>query len=712
VSAACPARAAGPAEAAPVPGAGEVTLQLPGLHCAGCVSAAERALLSHPAVAAARVNLTLRRAVVSTGGGADAEGLVRHLAAKGIEAHELDAGRLDADGDARDLLIRLGVAGFAMMNVMLLSVAVWSGAADATRQLFHLISAAIAIPAVIYAARPFAVSALGALRGGRLNMDVPITLAIGLALLMSVHEARVGGHHAWFDAALSLTFFLLAGRYLERRARHAARSAAAELAALEVDRATLLVDGAERVVETTALRPGDVVRVRPGQRVPVDARIERGASETDRSALTGETVPADVAPGCELAAGEVNLTGPLDLRVLRAGEDSALARMTRLVAAAEAARSRHASLADRAARIYAPAVHLLALAALVGWWAGTVDLHRAIGVAVAVLIITCPCALGLAVPAVGAAASGRLFRRGVMLKSDTALERLAEIDTVVFDKTGTLTEGRPVLEGEPDPAALALAAGLARGSVHPLSRALVEAAEARGVVPAEAQAVAERPGLGVEGLVGGRRVRLGRAAWIGAPEGGGTACWLDAGGEARAFRFRDAARPGAAEAVAGLRRLGLDVALLSGDGQDAVAALAREVGIEAFEAGVDPEGKARRVEAMTAEGRRVLMVGDGLNDTAALASAHASISPASALDAARTASDAVVMPRSLAVLPEIVRTARAARRRMGENIALSTLYNAVAVPVALAGLATPLLAALAMSSSSILVSINALRLGR
>ena len=712
MTAACPGCLAERPAPAAAPPAADVALQLPGLRCAGCVTAAERALLAHPAVTAARVNLTLKRATVSTGGAVSAPVLAEHLAARGIEAHELDAARLEADDGARDLAMRLGVAGFAMMNVMLLSVAVWSGAADATRQMFHLISAAIAVPAVAFSARPFFASALGALRGGRLNMDVPISLAIALAVAMSLHEARAGGEHAWFDAALSLTFFLLAGRYLERRARGAARSAAAELAALEVPRAALLVDGAERVVDAARLRPGDLVRVRPGQRLPADGAVEAGASEIDRSLLTGETVPAAAAPGTAVAAGEVNLTGPLDVRVARAGADTALRRIAGLVAAAESARSRHASLADRAARVYAPAVHLLAAAALAGWWLGTGDLRLSLGVAVAVLIITCPCALGLAVPAVGAAASGRLFRRGLMITSDTALERLAEVDLVVFDKTGTLTEGRPVLAGAPPEEALALAAGLAAGSAHPLARALVAAAEARGIAPSPVAALRERPGLGVEGRHEGRRVRLGRAAWVGAPEPDGTATGLDDGrGAPLAFAFHDEPRAGAAEAVAGLRAMGLDVALLSGDGPRAVAALAERLGIEAFEAGVSPEDKAARVAALAAEGRRVLMVGDGLNDTAALAAAHASIAPATALDAARTVSDAVLMPGAFAALPEVLRTARAARARMRENLAIAAAYNAVAIPVALAGLATPLLAALAMSASSVSVSLNALRLG-
>jgi Cu2+-exporting ATPase len=412
-----------------------------------------------------------------------------------------------------------------------------------------------------------------------------------------------------------------------------------------------------------------------------------------------------------VSAGEVNLTGPLTLRVTAAGQDSSLHRMADLVAIAEGAKTRYTSLADRAARLYSPGVHLLSFSAFGYWmWATGGDLRFAINISAAVLIITCPCALGLAVPAVVTAASGKLFRKGLLIKHGTALERLAEVDTVVFDKTGTLTLGMPVpmdlAAVEPD--VLALAAGLAQGSSHPLAVALAARA---GVDPMVVDGLREVPGYGVEGYVDGRRVRLGRADWVGAEGLAVTATYLALpDGTTRAFAFADRLRPGAEVAVAALKAQGKRVVLISGDAKGAVADLAQRLGIEDWTAGALPAEKAARIAAMTAQGARVLMVGDGLNDTAALAAAHVSISPASALDAARVASDIVLLGQDMAPVADAVRIAGQSVRRIKENFAISLLYNVVAVPLALVGLATPLAAALAMSLSSITVSLNALRL--
>nr|WP_093362867.1 heavy metal translocating P-type ATPase [Tropicimonas isoalkanivorans] len=697
-------------------GQGRLMLSLPGVHCGLCITTVERALEGHPGVRSARVNLTLRRATVEADPGVTADALMETVRGVGYEAHELESSALSTtatDRQGRELLMRLAVAGFAAMNVMLLSVAVWSGAADATRDLFHWISAAIAIPAIGFSGQPFFRSARSALRHGRLNMDVPITLAILLALGTSLYETAHSGEHAYFDAAISLTFFLLAGRYLDHRTRAIARSAAEELAALEVPRAERLVDGVSETVNVAELAAGDLIRVRPGGRMPVDGVITEGTSEIDRSLLTGETVPVFAEPGREVSAGEVNLTGPLTVRVTAAGRDSSLHRMADLVAMAESTKNRYTSLADRAAGLYAPGVHILSLVAGVGWYLYTGDARLAINIAAAVLIITCPCALGLAVPAVTTAASGRLFRNGMLIKDGTALERLAEVDTVVFDKTGTLTLGTPVLEDAdavPEDT-LRLAAGLAGGTSHPLARAICEAAQERGFVAREVEDVIEVPGYGAEGRWRGRRVRIGRAAWVGAQPTARTATWLAVEGEAPVcFTFSDRLRPGAEAAVQGLKDAGLSVALISGDAGPAVRDFAERLGIEDVTAEALPADKAARVIALREAGRRVLMVGDGLNDTAALAAAHASISPASALDAARVASDIVLLGEDISSLASAVITARSAVVRIRENFTIATVYNVIAVPIAIAGLATPLAAALAMSASSITVSLNSLRL--
>jgi Cu2+-exporting ATPase len=717
---ACPACVAAPAAAERAAAVAQkdarILLSLPTAHCAACISDVERELQRHPGVRSARVNLTLRRVSVDAEPAVGAAELVTRLAGIGYEAHELDAGLLsttETEKQGRDLLMRLGVAGFAMMNIMLLSVAVWSGAEDATRDLFHWISAMIALPTVVFSAQPFFGSAWGALSKRRLNMDVPISLAIVLAAGMSLFETIEGGHQTYFDAAVSLTFFLLAGRYLDHRTRAVARSAAEELAALEVPRALRLDGSGEETVLVADLMVGDLIRVRPGARVPVDGVVTAGTSEIDRSLLTGESLPVRAVPQTVVGAGEVNLTGPLTVRVTAAGRASSLHRMADLVATAERARNRYTSLADRAARIYAPAVHLLAFAAFAVWLGLTGDARLALNIAVAVLIITCPCALGLAVPAVVTAASGRLYRRGMLVKHATALERLAEVDTVVFDKTGTLTLGAPVPEGlaAVPVADLEVAHALAAASSHPLAVALAGALAAQGVGRATLTDIAEAPGSGVEGRLRGECVRLGRADWVGAKPEGMTATYLGLGtGQMRALAFVDRLRPGAEDAVAALKAQGMAVHLVSGDVAPVVADLAARLGITDWVAGARPEAKADYIADLTTRGHRVLMVGDGLNDTAALAAAHASISPASALDAARVASDIVLLGQDLSPVAGSIGTARAATRRIVENFTVAALYNIVAVPLALTGHATPLAAALAMSTSSIVVSLNALRL--
>ena len=717
--AACPGCIAAPAQMVEVPAAetGRLALSLPTIHCQACISKVERALDAVPGVNSARVNLTLKRALIDATPDVTANDLVAVLDGIGFEAHELDNAALQAtqsDRAGRELLMRLAVAGFASMNVMLLSVAVWSGAEDATRDLFHWISAAITLPAIAFCGQPFFRNAWAALSVGRLNMDVPITLAILLALATSLWETSLSGHHAYFDAALTLTFFLLAGRYLDHRTRAVARSAAQELAALEVPRAWRVADdGTQTEVQVGELALGDLVLVRPGGRMPVDGIIETGRSELDRSLLTGETVPVFAEPGQNVSAGEVNLTGPLTIRATAVGQDTSLHRMADLVAIAESGRSRYTSLADAAAKLYAPGVHILSALSFLGWllWSG--DLRMALNIAAAVLIITCPCALGLAVPAVTTAASGRLFRKGLLIKHATALERLAEVDTVVFDKTGTLTEGTPVLTNldaiTPQDAAVALA--LAEASAHPLSCALARAARAAGVVPATLTRIVEVPGYGTKAMLDDTVVRLGRATWVGAPQAATTSTFLQIGDQpAVAFSFSDTPRSGAASAVAALQQAGLDVVMMSGDSPMAVEHLARQLGITDWHAEALPQDKAAAIAALSAQGKKVLMVGDGLNDTAALAAAHVSISPASALDAARVASDIVLLGSDLEPIPEALGVARKATARIRENFRIATLYNVIAVPVAVIGLATPLVAALAMSLSSITVSLNALRL--
>lgn len=713
----CPGCVAAPSEAIEdVQEHARLAVSLPTIHCQACISTVERGLSALPGVEDARVNLTLKRAFVEAAPDVSIAILIETCESLGFEAHELDLSALTAtqtDRAGRELLMRLAVAGFAMMNVMLLSISVWSGASDATRDMFHWISALITFPAIVFSAQPFFRNAWSALRVRRLNMDVPIVLALILALLTSLWEVSLSGEHAYFDAALALVFFLLAGRYLDHRTRAVARSAAEELTALEVPRALRLDNGQAHEVSIADLAVGDHILVRPGGRVPVDGKIIAGQSEVDRALLTGETLPVFASVGQMLSAGEVNLTGPLTVVATAVGKETSLHRLADLVAIAESGRSQYTSLADRAAKLYAPGVHIISLVAFLGWYIGTGDLRIALNIAAAVLIITCPCALGLAVPAVTTAASGRLFKSGLLIKHATALERLAQVDTVVFDKTGTLTEGMPELVNIDDipKADRPLILSMALSSAHPLSLSLVRTLRDAGYVPVPIDTVFEHPGFGVEALYQGQRIRLGRAQWVGAMEGAETTSWFQYGDASPvALQFADSLRAGAVSTVQVLKDAGKRVVLLSGDSEVMVQSFARRLEIPQWHGAVSPQDKAAFVQGLSKAGHNVLMVGDGLNDTAALAAAHVSMSPATALDAARVASDIVLLGEDLAPIAQACEIAISARRRIRENFRIATLYNVIAVPLAAAGGATPLIAALAMSSSSLTVSLNALRL--
>ena len=740
----------GAGDAPPIETAGDVTsfvkddratglktlqLMVENVHCGGCVRKIERTLAAEPDVQSGRLNLTTRRLTIEwTGPSSRANSLAAKVEALGYPVVPFDPEAL-AIADSRherELLKAMAVAGFAASNVMLLAVSIWaghfSGMGDATRTFMHWVQALIVLPAIAYAGRPFFRSALTALRAGTTNMDVPIALAVILAPAMSLFETIRQGDHAYFDSAIMLLFFLLIGRYLDSRARGVARSAVERLLALRAAAVTLLLpDGRTRSVRPEMLEAGQSVLVAAGERIGVDGTIKDGRSEIDASAITGETVPATAGPGVRVFAGTINLQAPLEITVRAVGEGTLLAEIVKLMELAEQKRGRFVALADRIARAYAPLVHTLALGTFLGWWLLMgATWQTALLYAIAVLIITCPCALGLAVPAVQVIASGRLMVRGILLKSATALERLAEVDTVVFDKTGTLTTGDLVLASAPaDPERLALAAGIARNSRHPLARALVRAVPEAPVV----RGVEERPGQGLAWLGERGEVRLGRREWAletaiadaAADEAAssrelwlaepGPELWLAEPGKIpQRFVFADQPRADAAATIRDLRARGLEVQLLSGDRPGPVETLARLLGIETWRAGCRPDEKVEHLRTLAARGLRVMMVGDGLNDAPALAAAHVSMSPSSAVDISQTAADAVFQGRHLRPVITALDTAIATRRLVKQNLGMSLGYNALAVPIAVMGYVTPLLAAIFMSASSLLVVGNALRL--
>ncbi|MHA1164335.1 MAG: heavy metal translocating P-type ATPase [Alphaproteobacteria bacterium] len=701
-----------------IPKEATASFAIENMHCGGCLRSVEKALNKVPGVCHARANLSARRVNVRFDREKCAEeALFTALENAGFKAAPIQAVKSDEAGRRdRDYLRRVGVAGFAAMNVMLLSVAVWSGAGEmdaVTRELFHRISALIALPAIVYAGQPFFNSALSALQARRLNMDVPISLAVILASAMSVFQMLKGSEQVYFDAAITLLFFLLIGRWLDQRLRSRALGQAQNLLSLQSGFATLIgAGGNQRVVPAHALLPGDEVLVAAGERVPADAVLISKRGEIDQSLITGESDPVAIGKGDPVYAGTMNLANALNLKVTAADDMTLLAEIGRLMANAEQGRASYRRLADRAAQIYAPAVHILGAVTFAAWFMLGAGWEVALTYAIAVLIITCPCALALAVPAVQIAAASRLFRNGVILKTGDALERLAEIDCVVFDKTGTLTLGRPVLLGADDISddALAAAARLGAASSHPYAKALVEAARARlGKVEVCAD-VEETPGEGLKRRTSKGEERLGSPAWCGM-EGNETAslCYHAADGETIAFRFQDTLRPDAARTIKLLQTQGFDLALLSGDRARAVEEAANAAGIADWRAQVNPADKIAALKQRSKH-QKILMVGDGLNDAPALAQAHVSMSPASAADITQRAADFVFQGERLAPVFEAITIAVRSRALAFQNFAIALGYNAVCVPLAMAGYVTPLVAAIAMSTSSILVTANALRL--
>lgn len=705
-----------------------INLLVGNVHCGGCVRKIEDRLAQEPGVEVGRVNLSTRRLTVKwTGAETRANTFAKAIEDLGypVALYRMEAVVERDKKTERELIMALAVSFFAAANLMMLAWAVWAGhfatMGQATRDFFHWIAALIAVPSVYYAGLPFYRSAIAALRKGRSNMDVPISVGVTLTTAMSLYETWTGGPHVYFDGALMLLFILLVGRYLDHKVRGTARSAVHDLAMLAGQPVQkLLPDGTLQAVASDSLESGDRIQVAAGERIGVDGVVIEGGSSIDTALIDGETTPKDVAVGASVLAGTMNLTGPLIVEAKSVGEATVLAEIVRLLEAAEQKKGRYMAFADKVVRWYSPTVHALALGAFLGWWLfGGMAVPEALMIAVCVLIITCPCALGLAVPITQVVAAGRLSRQGVLVKSETALERYAAIDTIVFDKTGTLTTLEPRLVGLPeDESALKTASAIAASSKHPLAQSI--RAEAPDVP--RVKGVEDTPGMGLSWMSDDGEVRLGSARWCGlsdeeteangASHGGlETEVWLTRPGHAPArFAFAPLLRPQTRQVIDTLKQRGFQIAIMSGDRARFVGPLADQLGIADWQGDMTPADKIAAIEAMKADGKHVLMVGDGLNDTPALAAAHASLAPTSAADISRRAADAVFQGNSLTALPETLETARATRRIVVQNITFSVGYNLFWVPVAVLGLVTPWIAAIAMAASSIIVTLNALRM--
>jgi Cu2+-exporting ATPase len=708
----------------------ELGLHIEGMHCAACAWLIENSLRQLDGVTDIQVNPSSARALLRYDPRrVTLSRVLERIHALGYIPKPLafTAGDGDDSAERRQALRRLGVAGFGMMQVMTFAVSLYAGAmqgmAPDLAQLLRFVSLLVATPVVLYAAQPFFATAWRSLRAGAPAMDVPVALSIGAAYLWSVGATLLGRGALYFDSAVMFTFFLLLGRFAEMSLRHRSGQYQDALARLLPDSAARVAAAEVMRVTPEELEAGDRVRVMPGERIPADGEILNGSSDVDEALLTGESVPQLRVCGDQLIAGTLNLTGVLEMRVTRVGQDSTLACVSRLLERAGASKPRIADLADRVAGWFVVAV--LLLAAFVGLYWLQVDPSRAFPTVLAVLVVTCPCALSLATPAALAAATMRLARCGLLVTRARALERLASADRIVFDKTGTLTRGQPRIERVQilsnrlsRERVLAIAAALERHSAHPIAHAFAAVVGACALGPVRSDS-----GRGLEAAADGVLYRIGRPDYVLELVASGQPYPMTAGDEAHttimlgdplgplaAFELIDALRDDALQTLSRLRELGLEPLIASGDRQAVVAAVGRRLDGVGAQGGMCAADKLALVQALQAAGHPVAMVGDGVNDAPVLAAADVSVAIGGGTDLAKVSADLVLLGEGLAPLVHGVETARLTRAVIRENLTWAVLYNATAVPLAALGWLQPWMAAIGMSASSLLVVLNAMRL--
>ena len=732
----------------------ETDLVIDGIRCASCIWLNERLLQRTPGVTFARVNYATHRARVrwdpST---VDIGRILGRITAIGYapkpflpHAYDEDLGR-----QGRDLLIRFGTAAFFSMQLMLFTIALYAGyfqgIDERTKSIFHLVSLALATPVLFYSGWPIIRSAVRGLRHGAFSMDVLIAAGALAAYGYSIVQMASGGE-VYFDTTAMIITLILLGRYIEAGAKRKATEAVGRLLQLAPREARLLhaADGGQlssvglerserRMVPLAAVRPGDLIEVVPGERVPADGTVVDGSSETDESMLTGESRPCGKQEGSAVYGGTVNLYGSLIFRVTHTGGETVLSRIIRSVEDAQSRRAPVQAIADRVVGYFVPAVLATAAATLIGWIAAGAATSSAVMHAVSVLVIACPCALGLATPLAILVGTSHGASRGMLIKGGDVIQQAASTDTVVLDKTGTVTEGRPVVKaffgvGVEDREALRIAASLERMSEHSIGKAIVSAG--KGMDMLTVMHFAAVPGRGVKGTIGGAPVFAGSREFVRTEGGDGSACGqltpeqqdqvssfersgatvvylCRAGLLTGVFAVSDRVRPEAAEAVALLKVQGAELLLVTGDMPDAAATVAAEIGIDNAKAQVSPMGKAAEIVHLKKEGRTVLMLGDGINDAPALVEASVGVAMGKATDIALESADIVIMRPDLRLVPEVLALAKRTFRVIRQNLFWAFFYNIVVLPLAIAGLLHPIVAAGAMAFSSLSVVGNSLR---
>jgi Cu+-exporting ATPase len=758
-----------PSEPLPQPQTETVTLPVLGMTCAACQHHVETALRSTDGVESARVDLMAHRAnVIFDPQRAQPEKLVEAIRDAGYDAVLPRAdGQSDRQAENSGSIRRAWAKAATMIAAgavaMVLGMPLSSGMGSIDHALMQALPWLYTLPPsslrwtlfavtgllMVWAGGPILANAARGLRHRTTNMNTLVALGTGVAFLYSAYATirPAADRQVYYDAVLLILGFLLLGKALEARAKRRALAALDSLSRLRPVTARRIVDGVETLVPLDEIQPRDQVLILPGERFPVDAIITEGRTTVDESMLTGESTPLAREPGDRVLAGSLNYDGAVVCRAESLGEATVLAQITRMVEQAQSSRAPMERLADRAGAIFVPVVLGLALLTLLVWLVVTHSVSLALANMVAVLVIACPCALGLAVPAALTVAVGRGAQLGVLFKGGEALERLAHLDAVVLDKTGTLTIGRPVLEsthaagGYTEEELLRWAAAAEERSNHPLAHAVVDAAHEQGLAWPSATDVQIVPGRGLSATVDGRECMLGNEkllaemsipipSAISPPGDGVTRLWMTVDGAvAGYFDARDSLRPEAAEAISALRRLPsqhavggnsvLRVLMLTGDSQAAADPIARQAGIDEVEAGLDPAGKLARIRALQKDGMSVAMVGDGINDAAALAQADAGIALGTGADLAQEAGDVLLLRAQPSSIPAALELARDTMQIMRQNLAWAVIYNLLGIPLA-AGvlyprfhiLLSPWIAAAAMGFSSVSVLTNSLRLRR
>lgn len=711
-------------------GSVEITLSIEGITCAACVWLLDKKLAVLPGVETVSVNLTTHRAVI--GWWPDQcklSDLLEAIYSLGYKAYPFSPTKEEQyqQQEGRTALRRLMLAGIGMMQVMMftlpLYIGEWSGIAEEYKQLFRWSGLILTTPVVLYSARPFFIAAWRDLRVRQLTMDIPVSLAIGIAYLASVWSTLSDGPEVYFDSVCMFTFFLLLGRFLEMRVRHRAGDSGNRLMQLLPNSAIRLIEGEQQVVVTRQLCVGDRVLVKPGATVPADGVVEEGSSGVDEAALTGEGLPVHKSMGDKVIGGTINIENPLTVNLTEVGQEMQISLIMRLLERAKQEKPGITLMVNRLSSYFVLAVLIIAGSVAVYW--SFVSPENAFWITLSVLVVTCPCALSLATPAALTAATGRLSAKKILLTKAHVLEALPKVTHVIFDKTGTLTQGTlsvsdcETLGSQSKEECLALASALESFSEHPIAHAFDHALNEKHRFVASNIAV--ESGRGIEGRIGNRTLRIGTASYVGEfayPEPLKTersGQWILLGDECKPlcwFRLSDQLRAESKSCIERLKARGLQVELLSGDPSSSAPELARHLGIDKVIFGASPEDKLNHIKKLQSAGASVVMVGDGINDGPVLARSQVSIAVGCASDLARANADVLLPGGELNHIPFLFDKAVTTQRIIKQNLSWALIYNLLALPLAVAGMIPPYLAAVGMSGSSLVVVTNALRLSR